>query len=44
MANTSERYMQKVAKSLQKTIQKVAKMLTIFLFYDNNRINRGKLE
>lgn len=34
--------MQKVAKHTLKTIQKVAKILTILLFYDNNIINGGK--
>lgn len=35
--------MQKVAKTILKNIQKVAKTLTIFLFYDNNRIKGGKI-
>jgi hypothetical protein len=30
---------QKVAKSMLKTMQKVAKILTVYLFYDNNIIN-----
>lgn len=32
---------QKVAKNTLKTVQKVAKILTIYLFYDNNIINGG---
>ena len=32
---------QKVAKSILKTAQKVVKILTIYLFYDNNIINGG---
>lgn len=32
---------QKVAKSILKTAQKVVKTLTIYLFYDNNIINGG---
>ena len=32
---------QKVAKNALKTMQKVAKILTIYLFYDNNIINGG---
>lgn len=32
---------QKVAKSTLKTMQKVAKILTVYLFYDNNIINGG---
>ena len=32
---------QKVAKTLLKTMQKVAKILTMHLFYDNNRISGG---
>lgn len=32
---------QKVAKNALGTMQKVAKILTIYLFYDNNIINGG---
>ena len=32
---------QKVAKNTLKNVQKVAKTLTIYLFYDNNIINGG---
>lgn len=32
---------QKVAKNMFKTMRKVAKILTIYLFYDNNIISGG---
>ena len=41
MAKMYEQNIQKVAKSAFKTMQKVAKILTIYLFYDNNIINGG---
>ena len=37
----SRKKVKKVAKNTLKTVQKVAKKLTIYLFYDNNIINGG---
>lgn len=36
-----EHNIQKVAKNILKTVRKVAKILTIYLFYDNNRMSGG---
>ena len=44
MAKIHLKHAQKVAKTITKQMQKVAKMLTVFLIYDNNIISGGYIK